>query len=253
MGVAIDLSRRSAVVTGAGKGIGREICIELASAGADVFGVSRTRDDLESLGSEIVQSGVRYAYSCGDLAEDLSAHQVATEAQRALGDIDILVNNAGISANAPATKVTEEQWATTMDVNAKAAFFMAQALGRGMLSRGHGRIINVSSQAGLVALSDHVAYGASKAALDMITRVLALEWGSLGITVNSVAPTVILTPLGERVWGDPEKAQPMLDQIPMGRFGRPPEVAAVVTFLACDLASLINGAVIPVDGGYTAH
>ena len=253
MGVAIDLSGRSAVVTGAGKGIGREICIELASAGADVFGVSRTRDDLESLGSEIVQSGVRYAYSCGDLAEDLSAHQVATEAQRALGDIDILVNNAGISANAPATEVTEEQWATTMDVNAKAAFFMAQALGRGMLSRGHGRIINVSSQAGLVALSDHVAYGASKAALDMITRVLALEWGSLGITVNSVAPTVILTPMGERVWGDPEKAQPMLDQIPMGRFGRPPEVAAAVTFLACDLASLINGAVIPVDGGYTAH
>ena len=187
MGVAIELSGRRAVVTGAGKGIGREICLELASV------------------------------------------------------------------NAPAADVTEEQWVTTMDVNAKAAFFMAQALGRGMLARGRGRIINVSSQAGLVALSDHVAYGASKAALDMITKVLALEWGPHGVTVNSVAPTVILTPMGERVWGEPEKARPMLEQIPIGRFGRPPEVAAVVAFLACDLASLINGAVIPVDGGYTAH
>ena len=249
----MDLSGRHAVVTGAGKGIGREICLEFARAGSDIFAVSRTLGDLESLGEEIAATGVRYAHRSLDLRDVGSVERVAAEAQKALGDIDVLVNNAGISDNAPAENVTAAQWDTTMDTNVRAAFFLSQAIGHGMLDRGRGRIINMSSQAGLVAIGDHAAYGASKAALDMVTRVLALEWGPCGVTVNSVAPTVILTPMGERSWGDPEKAKPMLDQIPIGRFGRPSEVAAVVAFLASDHASLINGAIIPVDGGYTAH
>jgi len=253
MTVEMNLSGRNAVVTGAGKGIGREICLELARAGANIFGVSRTESDLLSLGNEVNQRGVRYAYLVVDIRGSEAAEQITAASYDTLGDVDILVNNAGTADNAPAEQVTEAQWDLTMDTNVKGAFFLSQAIGNQMLKRGGGRIINVSSQAGMVALEIHAAYSASKAALGMITKVLALEWGGRGVTVNAVAPTIILTPMGDRVWGDPVTAQPMLDQIPIGRFGSPSEVASVVAFLASDMASLINGAIIPVDGGYTAH
>jgi NAD(P)-dependent dehydrogenase (short-subunit alcohol dehydrogenase family) len=196
---------------------------------------------------------VRFGYAVVDLRGPREAQQVAEAAEAALGPVDVLVNNAGVSLTAPAELVTEAEWDTVLDVNAKAAFFLAQAVGRGMLARGRGRIVNVTSVAGLAATPDHAAYCASKAALDLVTKVLALEWGPRGVSCNAVAPTVILTPMGERVWGAPEKAGPKLAEIPLGRFGRPPEVASVVAFLASDLASLINGETVVVDGGYLAH
>lgn len=253
MPVAIDLSGRRAVVTGAGKGIGRSICLALAEAGADVFAVSRTESDLESLGEELRPTGVRYGYCVVDLRDKATAEYVAAQAAAALGAPDVLVNNAGVADNAPATEVTEEQWDTTLDVNAKGAFFLSQALGRSMLESGWGRIVNVSSQAGLVALEQHAAYGASKGAMNMLTKVLAVEWGPRGVTVNAVAPTVILTPMGEAFWNEPSRREPMLEKIPLGRFGVPVEVASVVVFLASDHAALINGAIVPIDGGYTAR
>jgi 2-deoxy-D-gluconate 3-dehydrogenase len=215
--------------------------------------VSRTADDLSSLGDEVGAIGGRYASLVADLAGAAVAEAIAVEAERAFGQIDILVNNAGIARNAPAEAVTEADWDATMTTNLRGAFFLAQAVGRQMLDRGHGRIVNVTSQSALVALHDHAAYCASKAALGMLTKVLALEWGPRGITVNAVAPTVILTPLGERVWGDPAKGGPMLAKIPVGRFGLPADVAGVVAFLASDHAALINGETIAIDGGYTAQ
>ena len=253
MTVPIDLSGRRAVVTGAGKGIGRAIALELAAAGAGVFAVSRTEADLKRLGTEIEALGGPYGYGVVDLQGKTSADRIAAAALASLGQVDILVNNAGVSDNAPVLEVTEAQWDTTMHINARGAFFLAQALGKHMVKQGWGRIINLSSQAGIVALEKHAVYGASKAALDHTTRVLALELGRYGITVNSVAPTVILTPMGERVWGDAEVARPMLAGIPTGRFGQPNEVASLVTFLASHAAAMINGAIIPVDGGYTAR
>ena len=253
MTVPIDLSGRRAVVTGAGKGIGRAIALELAAAGAGVFAVSRTEADLKRLGTEIEALGGPYGYGVVDLRGKAGADRIAAAALASLGQVDILVNNAGVSDNAPVLEVTEAQWDATMHINARGAFFLAQALGRHMVKQGWGRIINLSSQAGIVALEKHAAYGASKAALDHTTRVLALELGQYGITVNSVAPTVILTPMGERVWGDAEVARPMLAGIPTGRFGQPNEVASLVTFLASHAAAMINGAIIPVDGGYTAR
>lgn len=253
MALEIDLSGRCAVVTGAGKGIGRDIALTLAGAGSNVFAVSRTESDLKSLSEEITMTGVQYASKTIDLQGRSSAEQVAFEAEAKLGKVDILINNAGVSIPATADEVTEDQWDETMDVNVKSAFFLSQVLGHEMVNSGWGRIINISSQAGLVALNQHAAYGASKAALDMITRVLAIEWGGMGVTVNSVAPTIILTPMAERVWGNPAKAKPMLNQIPIGRFGQPTEVSVVAAFLASEHASLINGTIIPVDGGYTAR
>ena len=138
MALDVDLSGRRAVVTGAGKGIGREIALDLARAGADVFGVSRTPSDLESLAEEVSALSVKYASATIDLRDKSSAEQVAAEAEASLGDIDVLVNNAGISFPASASEVTEEQWDETMNVNAKGAFFLSQALGRGMAERGLG-------------------------------------------------------------------------------------------------------------------
>ncbi|MFN8526742.1 MAG: glucose 1-dehydrogenase [Chloroflexota bacterium] len=253
MSITINLTGRAAIVTGAGKGIGRAISQELAHAGASVFGVSRTEVDLQTLGQEIRSAGGTFTHHVADLTGPAAAERMAAAAQGAYGQIHILINNAGIARNAPAEDVTEEDWDATLNTNLKGAFFCAQAVGRRMLHHGYGRIVNVSSQAGLVALRDHAAYCASKGGLELITRVLAVEWGGRGITVNGVAPTVILTPLGERVWGDPARGGPMLAKIPVGRFGQPIDVASVVTFLASDLASLINGETIAIDGGYTAQ
>ena len=252
MSLSIDLSGRVAVVTGAGKGIGRAICLELARAGADIFGVSRTANDLEALAEEVRVLGVRYQWQVADLSSAAAAQEIARRAEQ-FGDVDILVNNAGVARTAPAESVTEADWDFVLDTNLKGAFFVAQAFGRGMLARGSGRIINVSSQAGLVGLADHAAYCASKAGVGLLTKVLAIEWGGRGVRVNAVAPTVILTPMGAQVWGDPTIGAPMLAKIPLGRFGQPEEVASVVAFLASDAAAMINGEIIAIDGGYTAQ
>lgn len=252
MSVQTDLTGRRALVTGAGKGIGREVCLELARAGADVFATSRTAEELDALGGEIAALGVRYASWAAELRDAGAPQELARRAEETLGPIDILINNAGLAMNAPAAEVTEEQWDTTLDVNLKAAFFCAQAVGKHMLARGRGRIVNITSSAAVLALHEHAAYCASKAGLAMITKVLAVEWGPQGIAVNAVAPTVTLTPLGERVWGDPVKGGPMLAKIPLGRFALPHDVASVVLFLASDHAAMINGTTVMVDGGLTA-
>ena len=252
-GLEINLSGRHAVVTGAGTGIGRSISVHLARAGADVFGVGLAADELTGLGDELSALGVRFGYAVGDLRDLAVCARVCREAEAFLGDIDVLVNNAGVALTAPVEEVTEADWDATLDTNVKAAFFLTQAIGRGMVARGRGRIISIASQAATVGLPEHAAYCASKAAIVAMTRVLAIEWGPRGVTANAVAPTVILTPLGERVWGDPEKSRPMIAKIPLRRFGQPAEVAGVVAFLASDLASLINGEVVAVDGGYTAQ
>ena len=250
---SVDLSGRNAVVTGAGQGIGRAICLALAQAGANIFAVDRIASNLEALAGEIRGLGVRYGSSAIELRGQAEAASMIARAVEALGRVDILVNNAGVSFLAPAEEVTEKEWDATFDTNVRAAFFCAQAAGKEMLKHGSGRIINITSQAGIVALRDHAAYCASKAALGMVTKLLAVEWGPRGVTVNAVAPTVILTPMGERGWSAPEKAKPMLEKIPLGRFGRPEEVADVVAFMSSDSASLMNGAIVCLDGGYTAQ
>ncbi len=240
----IKFDGKRALVTGAGKGIGREIAAFLASCGAQVVAISRTAADLDEL---------RQAIGCRTIVADLADADAVRDAARDAGDIDLLVNNAGISIPQPLMQTTVEAFDRTIAVNVRAAMIVTQVVARGMIDRGGGgAIVNVSSQASMVALTDHAAYCASKGALDQLTRVMALELGPHNIRVNAVNPTVTLTPMAEMAWGDPAKRDPMLAKIPLGRFAQPRDVAHAVAYLLSDRADMIHGATLPVDGGFLA-
>jgi NAD(P)-dependent dehydrogenase (short-subunit alcohol dehydrogenase family) len=162
------------------------------------------------------------------------------------------VNNAGIALIDLLADATVEDWDKTMAVNLRAPFLLARTLVPGMIARKQGKIINVSSQAGVVGLEAHGAYAASKGGLNMLTKVMTVEWAKHNIQINSVCPTVILTPMGEQVWGDPVKGDPMKAKIPAARFGRPVEVADMILYLASSASGLVNGQDLLIDGGYTA-
>jgi NAD(P)-dependent dehydrogenase (short-subunit alcohol dehydrogenase family) len=163
------------------------------------------------------------------------------------------VNNAGVGTNHDALDVTEDDWDEVLDVNLKGLFFMCQAAGRHMVRAGRGRIVNLSSQAGSVGIVRHAAYCASKGGVEQLTRVLALEWASQGVTVNAVAPTFIRTPGTAERLDDPAFAAGVLERIPLGRVGDPMDVAGAVIYLASDAARLVTGSVLMVDGGWTAQ
>ena len=170
---------------------------------------------------------------------------------KAFGGLDILVNNAGISFPEPAAEVTVEHWDAVMDVNLRAACLLGSRIGGAMARAGGGKIINISSTAGLRALRDHYSYCVSKAGLVMATKVLALELGPAGVRANVLCPTVVMTEMGQRVWGAEAKAAPMLARIPAGHFAAPSNVASAVMYLASPASEMLNGVVFPIDGGYT--
>jgi NAD(P)-dependent dehydrogenase (short-subunit alcohol dehydrogenase family) len=169
-----------------------------------------------------------------------------------MGQIDILVNSAGIVALDPAELISQDAWIRTIDVNLTGTFYMCQAVGKHMLRSGYGKIVNLASQAGSVAIEQHIAYCASKFGVIGLTKVLALEWGSEGITVNSLSPTIVLTELGKKAWSG-QKGEQAKTLIPTGRFAQPDEIAASALFLVSKSADMINGADLIVDGGYTIH
>lgn len=248
-----SLDGKVALVTGASKGIGRFLALALADAGADVIVTARTESQLEEVRDEIRRMGRRSEYIAADISDVRQAIEMAKEAIKVFGKVDILVNNAGVSFPQPAFEVDEKSWDMTFAVNLKAMFFISQVIAReSMVKIGGGKIINVSSQAGVVALKDHAAYCASKAGVILLTKVLAVEWAPYNINVNAIAPTVIMTPMAERAWADPQKRADMLRSIPLGRFGRPEDVAGAVIFLASPASDLITGEVIMIDGGYTS-
>jgi L-xylulose reductase len=244
----LRLDGKTVIVTGAGKGIGREICKLLVACGAQVAAISRTKADLDSLAAEI---------SCHTVTADLAdVHQTIAageECLRQLGRIDCLVNNAGISIPQPFLRTTVDAFDRTIAVNVRAALLLSQIAARDMIARGKGgAIVNLSSQASSRGIADHAAYCASKGALDQLTRTMALELGPHQIRVNAINPTVTLTPMGEMAWGDPKKSGPMLARIPLGRFAKPHHVANAVAYLLSDAADMIHGVTLPVDGGFLA-
>ena len=243
---------KRAVVTGASKGIGLEIVKELAEAGADIAAIARDDAGLAEAKAAVEAFGRRCHVITADMASSEQTRNGAQNALEALGGVDILVNNAGVALIDNLTNATDADWDMTMAVNLRAPFQMAQVLAPAMIGQGAGKIINISSQAGVVGLDGHAAYCASKGGLNMLTKVMTSEWAKHNIQINAVCPTVILTPMGEKVWGDPAVGDPMKAKIPAARFGRPFEVADLVVFLASDASGLITGETILLDGGYTA-
>ncbi|MFC3284685.1 SDR family oxidoreductase [Litchfieldella rifensis] len=240
-----ELQHQRILVTGATSGIGLDIARSLAELGADLVLFGRNRDRLADLEREL---GAR------TLAVDITDEAAVTEAFVGMPGLDGLVNCAGISILDDALDVKAEDLERIMTTNVTASAVMAREAARHMIGHGRqGSIVNVSSQAAMAALPGHLGYCASKAAMDAMTRVLCLELGPKGIRVNSVNPTVTLTPMAERAWADPAKREPMLAAIPLGRFATPREVALPVAFLLSPAASMISGACLPIDGGFTSH
>jgi len=254
MGTQFDLSGQVALVTGAARGLGREIALELAQAGADLALGLRDVSTGGSLAAEIVAIG-RQAMPLQMNVTHLDQIENAVDAVvTRFGRLDILVNNAGGGWNNLAENVTPDEFDRTVALNAKSTFFACQAAQRVMRRQGRGSIINMSSQAGFAALPTESVYCLNKAAVAHLTKCLAVEWGKYNIRVNAVAPTFIATPGTEHALSDPTFYRETVERIAaLHRIGEPREVAGAVVFLASPAASLITGHTLVIDGGWTAR
>ena len=249
-----ELSGQIALVTGAGRGLGRAISLALAHAGADVALGLRDVNTGNDLTREIESMGRRALPLQMDMTQLDQVFRAVDEAVTHFGQLDILVNNAGLAPGNLAEEVREQDFDLTLNVNLKGTFFASQAAGRVMIRQKRGRIINMSSQAGFVALPTESVYCMTKAAIAHLTKCLAVEWGKYNITVNAVAPTFIFTPGTEEALADPAFRADTIERIAaLHRIGEPMEVAGAVVFLASPAASLITGHTVLIDGGWTAR
>lgn len=245
---------RNAVVTGAGRGIGLACAEALAEAGAHVVIADLDPTLAQDAAAQLRGKGYQVSERRLDVTDSRDVEQVADALASELGRIDILVCNAGIArSGTPAEDVADEHWQNVLDVNLNGVFWCCRSFGKRMLATGGGSIVNVGSMSGFIVNKPQPQsyYNASKAAVHHLTKSLAAEWASRGVRVNAVAPTYINTPLNKFVEQDPRMYAAWLGGTPMGRMGQPEEVASTVLFLASEAASLVTGAVLVVDGGYT--
>jgi NAD(P)-dependent dehydrogenase (short-subunit alcohol dehydrogenase family) len=250
---SFDLGGQVVLVTAAARGLGRACALACAKAGADIALGLRERSADNGTAAAIEALGRRVLPLQMDVSRRDQIESAVAAAHAYFGRIDVLVNNAGVGPENLAENVTEADFDATLAVNLKGTFFTAQAVGRLMIARRQGRIVNMSSQAGSVALRGESVYCMTKAGIDHLTRCLAVEWGPHGINVNAVAPTFVWTDGTRPALADPAFHQATLGRIPLGRIGEPHEVAGVVVFLASPAASLVNGESILVDGGWCAQ
>lgn len=246
-----NLTGRRALVTGAARGIGLAIAESLAEAGAHMI-LTDMGDAAEASAELLRLKGFSAEAATLDVTDRPSVDDLATRIEAA-GGLDILVNNAGIAiSNHPAETMSDEVWNKVIDVNLNGVFWCCRAFGRGMLGRRKGSIINVGSMSALIVNrpQEQANYNTSKAAVHHLTRSLAAEWAGRGVRVNAVAPTYIETEMNKYVYEDAEMYRHWIGGTPMGRMGRPDEVASVVLFLASDAASLMTGSIVLADGGY---
>ncbi|MCL5109279.1 MAG: glucose 1-dehydrogenase [Chloroflexi bacterium] len=247
-----SLNGKVALVTGGGRGLGEAIATALAEYGADVALAGRTLPDLEDVATRLRALGRRSQAFQVDVTRVESIERLAKEVVAAFGRIDILVNNAGLNIIKCALDVTEEDWDRILDTNLKGTFFCCQAVGRVMVAQNHGRIVNIASQMAKVGWYKRSAYCASKGGVAQLTKVLAVEWAQNNVTVNAVAPTFIETQMTAKMFEDEQFRQSVLDRIPLGRLGKPKDVAAAVIYLASEAGDLVTGSTLLVDGGWTA-
>ena len=243
------LDGRRALVTGASRGIGRAAAVALARAGADVVLAARSGDDLADTRDALVAEGLAAEALVLDVA-DVDAVRAAVAGH---GPFRILVNNAGLNRPGPMLDATPADFDAVMDLNVRAAYFVAQAVLAGMVEAGEGgSIVNMSSQMGLVGGIDRTLYCASKFAMEGMTRAMAVEAGKHGVRVNTVCPTFVRTPLTESTFADPERVAWIESKIELGRIGEVSDLMGPVVFLASDAAAMITGSSLVVDGGWTA-
>lgn len=245
-----DFTGKVALITGAANGIGQATAEMLASRKANLVLFDR-QDKVKTVAAELAaQYGIEAIGLTCNITDSEQTQAAIDAAVNRFGTIDILCNIAGVVELEEAVNLPEAYWDNTMAINAKGTFMMSQKVGRVMIEKGGGKIVNIASQAGFIAIDKHVAYTASKAAVIGITKVLALEWAKYNINVNAVSPTVVLTELGAKAWQG-EVAENMKKAIPCGRFAYPDEVAAAILFLASEGANMITGENLVMDGGFT--
>lgn len=247
---SFKLDGRVALVTGAAQGLGQGYAVALAEAGADIVGLDRCT--IDETGDLVTQRHRRFSQLCVDLREASVAdlQQAVAFCVRAMGRLDILVNNAGIIRRAPAIEFSEKDWDDVLQINLRSVFFLSQAAARVMVPQGGGKIINVASmlsfQGGIIVPS----YTAAKSGIAGITRALANEWAKHHINVNAIAPGYMSTDNTAALRADPARNQAILDRIPAGRWGTPDDLKGIVVFLASSASDYMQGAIVPVDGGW---
>lgn len=250
---AFDLTGRTALVTGASRGIGRSIALALAESGADLALNSRSAEALEKVAREVEERGRRAVVLPADVTDRDKARGMVAAAIDGLGGLDVVVSNAGGTAfMAPFTELRFAGWEKVMRLNVESAVHVLQAVGPHLLERRRGSVINVASVAGLGGTPALSPYGASKAALISLTRSLALEWGHAGVRVNALCPGWTATELNRNLWEDEQASAGLVATIPLGRWGRADEMAGPVVFLASDASSFMTGQLVIVDGGQTS-
>lgn len=248
-----ELTGKTAIVTGATKGLGHGMAVLLAKAGANIVVVSRHKDECDAVAKEIEEIGVKaLPFSC-DVTKMGDIDALVKNTVEAFGKIDILVNNAGVAVTKSAENLSEDEWDRVVNTNLKGVFFLAQAVGRQMIEQGYGKIINVASMFGLVGDKGIIPYLASKGGVVQITKGLALEWSKYNIQVNAVAPGYVKTAINTKELEDEAVKKKLLGKTPMRRYGTSEEIASAVVYLASDEASYVTGAVYSVDGGWVAQ
>jgi NAD(P)-dependent dehydrogenase (short-subunit alcohol dehydrogenase family) len=226
----------------------------LAEAGADIALAGRSKDACQHAADWIATgSGRKVRAFAADVTKIDEVEQLANDVEREFGKIDILVNNAGINIRGPVQQLTEADWDAVIDTNLKGPFLCARAIGPRMVSRGWGRVINLGSVLGVIALPGRAPYASSKAGIINLTRVLALEWAGTGVTANAICPGAFATEMNRSLLEDPVKYKEFVAQIPMGRWGELEELTGAVVFLASDASSYVTGTPLFVDGGWIAR
>jgi galactitol 2-dehydrogenase (L-tagatose-forming) len=251
---AFDLTGSVAVISGGSRGIGFEVAVALGSCGATVVLLSRDPNALNTAVKRLVATGIDATCAAVDVTDAIAVTKIADAIAAQHGKVDTLVNSAGIARLGSAVDTPDDEWRAVMDVNVNGLFWCCRAFGRHMIARQTGSIINLGSMSGLIVNRPQTAasYMASKGAVHMLTKALAAEWAKSGVRVNAVAPGYVATDMTLKMRDRPELFNTWLDLTPMGRLAEPSEVASAVVYLASPASSFITGAILPIDGGYTA-
>jgi NAD(P)-dependent dehydrogenase (short-subunit alcohol dehydrogenase family) len=249
-----DLSGKVAVVTGAGRGLGNTLALSLAKYGADLAICSRTTRELEALAEKVEKTyGRKVLIQETDVTDSAGVERMVALVEETYGHIDILVNNAGMNIPQWAEEITEDAWDQVINVNLKGVLLCAQAVGKVMIRQKKGKIINVSSQTGSVALPQRSAYCASKGGVNQLTKVLALEWAKHNICVNAIAPTFLEGKWAEATLKEKKYRDYIFSKILLGRLAKPEDISGAVIYLASAASDMVTGHILLIDGGWTIH